>query len=267
MHPFINTAVIAARKAGDIIARAHQRLDLVKVSKKGDKDFVTNVDKASEQEIIHILSTAYPNHSILAEESGNTKGNDYQWIIDPLDGTTNFMRGFPHVAISIALSYRERIEHGVIYDPLRGDLFTASRGEGAQKNNYKIRVSQHRQLKECLLGTGFPPRDPQLHDIYFDTLKNLSKETIGIRRAGAAALDLAYVASGQLDGFWEFSLKKWDIAAGILLIKEAGGLVSEIDGGEKYLESGDIVAANPLILKQLLKKLKPLCKKLEYKTK
>ncbi len=260
MHPYLNTAFKAARAAGDIITRAFDRLDTVRVSKKGKNDFVTNVDKAAEQEIIRVLQMAYPHHEFLCEESGSIKGSgkdEFQWIIDPLDGTTNFMRGFPHFCISIALKHNNRIEHGLIYDPLRQDLFTASRGTGAQKNNRRIRVAQHYHLKECLLGTGFPFKTPKYHDIYYDSLKAISKHCIGIRRTGSAALDLAYVASGQLDAFWEFGLSTWDIAAGSLIIRESGGLITDVYGEDNYLKTGNVVCGNPRAFKELLNHLKP----------
>jgi len=255
MHPYVNTAVRAARKAGDIIAHAYSRLDLVKVTKKGKNEFVTNIDKKAEYEIINLLRTAYPSHGFLGEESGSQKGDDYQWIIDPIDGTTNFIQGIPHFCISIALSFKNRIEHGVIYDPIRDEIFTASRGAGAQLNNHKIRVGNKRTIEECLLGIGFPYHSPEFHDSYYELVKNISKKTIGLRRMGSAALDLAYVASGRLDGFFEVGLSIWDIAAGVLIIKEAGGLVSDIEGGENYWKNGRIVTGNPKIFKPLLKEV------------
>ena len=255
MHPFVNTAVHAARKAGNIIANAYDRLDLVKVSKKGDNEFVTDIDKKVEDEIINTLRMAYPNHGFMGEESGVQRGDDYQWIIDPIDGTTNFVHGIPHFCLSIALSYKNRIEHGVIFDPIRDELFTASRGAGAQLNNHRIRVANKRTLEECLLGIGFPFRSPEFHDSYYELLKNISTKTIGLRRGGSAALDLAYVASGRLDGFFEVGLSLWDIAAGVLMIKEAGGLISDIEGGENYWKNGRIVTANPKIFKPLLKEV------------
>jgi myo-inositol-1(or 4)-monophosphatase len=256
MHPFVNTAIKAARSAGKIIMQGYDRLDLVKVSTKNPKDFVTNIDEKAEEAIIDILHTAYPTHGFLGEESGKTSGDEYQWIIDPLDGTTNFTRGFPHFSVSIALQYKGRLEHAVIYDPIRCDLFTASRGEGAQKNNCRIRVSKQQHLDDCLIGTGFPYRTPEYHDKYFDMLRDVSHKCVGVRRAGSAALDLAYVASGQLDGFWEFGLGAWDIAAGILLIQEAGGLVVDLKGNEDYLQTGNIAAGNLKVVKELLQTLK-----------
>lgn len=256
MHPFVNTAITAARAAGKIITKGYERLDLIKVSEKNPKDFVTNIDKESERTIIDILHTAYPTHSFLSEEIGNISGDEYQWIIDPLDGTTNFIHGIPHFAISIALKIGAKLEHAIIYDPIKQDLFTATRGEGAQKNSTRIRVSKNQTLKTCLVGTGFPYRAPKYYDKYYEILKTIGKRSVGMRRAGSAALDLAYIASGQLDAFWEFGLGTWDIAAGTLLIREAGGLIVEPNGNEDYLLSGNVVAANPRIVKELLQIIK-----------
>ena len=246
------------RAAGVIIIRAMKRLDTIKIAEKQPNDFVTEVDQRAEQEIISIIKKAYPSHSILAEESGALEGDDYQWIIDPLDGTRNFIHGFPHFAISIAVSYRNRIEHGVIYDPVRQELFTASRGKGAQLNERCIRVSPRKNLEECLFGTGFAYRhQDKTSPVPGKILETILPTCGDVRRAGAATLDLAYVACGRLDGFWEMGLKPWDIAAGALLIKEAGGIVCDLTGGEDYLKSGNIVAANPAIIRQLLKTIKP----------
>lgn len=260
-EPLLNIAIQAARAAGNIIIRAMDRLDKVKITEKSPNDYVTEIDQAAEREIISIIKKAYPKHGILAEESGETKGKDYIWIIDPIDGTRNFIHGFPHFAVSIAISHKDRIEHGVIYDPVRQELFTASRGKGAQLNDRKIRVSSCAKLENALLGTGFCYRHTQDYkDAYLNALNELLPICSDIRRAGAATLDLAYVACGRFEGFWELKLSKWDIAAGALLIKEAGGLVCDIDGGDNYLESGNIVAGNPKILKLLLKTLRPYFK-------
>lgn len=257
-EPIINIAVEAARSSGNIITRAMQRLDTVKIAEKHPNDFVTEVDQRVEQEIISIIKKAYPSHGILAEESGEQKGDDYQWIIDPLDGTRNFIHGFPHFAISIAVTYKGKIEHGVIYDPVRQELFTASRGKGAQLNERRIRVSQRKLLEECLLGTGFAYRYVDKENtIPGKILQSILPICGDIRRAGAATLDLAYVACGRLDGFWEIGLQSWDIAAGILLIKEAGGMVCDPYGGEDYFKTGNVVAANPVIMRQFLKTIKP----------
>lgn len=238
--------------------RQLERVDSLNVTAKGRNDFVTEVDHQAEQIIIDAIHKAYPNHGILAEESGTQGGDEFVWIIDPLDGTTNFLHGFPHFAVSIAVQHRSQIVHGVIFDPGRQELFTASRGEGAQLDNRRIRVSRRSNLDSALLGTGFPFRELSNLDGYMTTLQAFLPVCAGIRRAGSAALDLAYVAAGRLDGFWEFGLKRWDIAAGALLILEAGGFVSDAHGGASYLENGDIVAGNPKIAKRMLQTLHPL---------
>ncbi len=242
MHPMMNIAVRAARSAGNILLRYYERTDTLKVTQKGLNDFVSEVDRASEQAIIDTLRSSYPNHAILAEESGNKSGNDYQWIIDPLDGTTNYLHGFPQFSISIALKHRGVLEHGLVYDPLRDEIFTASRGEGALLNDRRIRVTNRKSLNGALLGTGFPYRDQSHLDAYLGMFRALIKDTAGIRRPGSAALDLAYVAAGRLDGFWELGLSEWDFAAGALLVKEAGGTVSDINGGGRFFETGNIIA-------------------------
>ncbi|HEB59343.1 MAG TPA: inositol-1-monophosphatase [Gammaproteobacteria bacterium] len=257
MQPMLNIAVRAARSAGDIIARAMDRLDTLTVTTKSRNSFVSEVDKMAEAEIIAILRKAYPDHAILAEESGEQAGDDYQWIIDPLDGTTNFLFGFPQFAVSIALRHKGRLEQAVIYDPVRDELFTASRGSGAQLNGRRIRVSNRHKLEDSLIGTGFPYADMRYLDPYMDMLKTVIPRTAGVRRAGAASLDLAYVAAGRLDGFWEFGLSPWDIAAGVLLIEEAGGLVSDFSGGQSFMDTGHIVAGNPRLFKVLLQTLQP----------
>lgn len=258
MQPIVNIAVEAARAAGDIIVRHMDRLDRVKVSSKHNNDLVTEVDVKAEQAIIETIHKVYPTHGILAEESGLNQGeDDYTWIIDPLDGTANYVHGFPHFAVSIAVKYKNRIEHGVVYDPVRGECFSASRGKGAILNDRRIRVNQLANMNQALLGTGFPFRNKALAERYFSTFQALFGKCAGIRRAGAAALDLAYVAAGRLDGFWEFNLQPWDIAAGSLLIKEAGGLVGDFSGGESYMKTGNIVAGNPKIFKSLLQTMQP----------
>lgn len=256
--PILNIAVEAARAAGNIIIRAMQRPDTIKVAEKGPNDFVTEVDQRVEREIISIIQKAYPTHSILGEESGEIEGDDVLWVIDPIDGTRNFIHGFPHFAVSIAVIHKNRVEYGVIYDPVRQELFTAARGRGAMLNDRKIRVSQCKTLEQSLLGTGFAYRHKDKHAVapanIFATMVPASGD---IRRAGAATLDLAYVACGRLDGFWEFGLNIWDIAAGILLVKEAGGMITDPQGGEDYLRSGNVVAANPVIMRQFLKMIRP----------
>jgi myo-inositol-1(or 4)-monophosphatase len=252
MHPMLNTAVKAARKAGSIINRASLDVDLVKVTAKGRSDFVTEVDRAAEQAIVDILLKAYPDHAILAEESGASGDSEYTWIIDPLDGTTNFIHGFPQYAVSIALRHREHVTQAVVYDPTRNELFTATRGRGAFVNERRMRVSRRTKLSECLIGTGFPFRSFEHLDEYVLMFRSVTEHTAGIRRPGAAALDLAYVAAGRLDGFWEIGLSPWDMAAGSLLILEAGGLVSDFKGEPAYLEEGRIVCGAPKIFPQLL---------------
>lgn len=257
MNPTLNIAVRAARSAGNVIIRNLGKLDTLAIHTKDRNDFVTEVDRQAEQEIIYILRKAFPGHGILAEESGVQEGNDYQWIIDPLDGTTNFLHGFPQFAVSIAMRHKGRMEHGVIYDPLRQELFTATRGGGAMLNDQRIRVTKRKTLEGSLLGTGFPFKSQQHLDAYLDMFRALFPQTAGIRRAGSAALDLAYVAAGRLDGFWEIGLSIWDMAAGVLLIQEAGGLSSDFTGGNEHLESGNIVAGNPKLFAEILKTIRP----------
>jgi len=260
MHPMLNTAVKAARKAGSIINRASLDLEGVRVGTKGRSDFVTEVDQAAEAAIIDVLLKAYPDHAILAEESGTRGQSEYTWIIDPLDGTTNFIHGFPQYAVSIALRHRNLVTQAVVYDPTRNELFTATRGRGAFLNERRMRVSRRTKLSESLIGTGFPFRQLEHLDDYVRTFKLITENTCGIRRPGAAALDLAYVAAGRLDGFWERGLSAWDMAAGSLLILEAGGLVSNFDGEPGFLEDGHIVAGTPKIfppLLQLVQQVRP----------
>jgi myo-inositol-1(or 4)-monophosphatase len=258
MHPYLNTAVKAARRAGDIIVRGLNRLDTIESTAKGHNDFVTSVDHAAEAAIIDILRNAYPSHGYLAEESGATAGAaDIVWIIDPLDGTTNYMHGYPQFAVSIACQVEGRMEHGVIYDPMRQEIFTATRGDGAYLDNRRLRVSNRRSLEGALIGTGFPYRE-NLHllDTYLAMFKAVTQKTSGLRRPGAAALDLAYVAAGRTDGFWEFGLRAWDTAAGTLMIREAGGLIATLDGGE-YKQKGNIVAGTPRVFNELLETIAP----------
>lgn len=254
MHPMLNTAIKAARRAGSLINRASNDLDKLTVETKSHNDFVSEVDRAAENAIIEVLKDAYPQHSILAEESGlAATDSEYQWIIDPLDGTTNFLHGFPQYCVSIALAVKGVVNHGVVYDPTRNDLFTASKGGGAFLNDHRVRVSKTLLLKDSLIGTGFPSREFANFDQYVAVFKDLSNKCAGIRRPGAAALDLAYLACGRYDGFWESGLSAWDMAAGALLVKEAGGLVTDFAGAEGYMDSGRIVAATPKVFPALLK--------------
>jgi len=257
MHPMVNIAVRAARSAGNLIVRQLERVDPQSISKKSHNDFVSEVDHMAEQEIISILRKAYPGHAILGEESGRHKGNEFEWVIDPLDGTTNYLRGLPHFAVSIALRKQGVIEHGVIYDPLRQELFTASRGAGATLNDRRIRVTGLRTINGALLGTGFPFKQHHHLPAYMEMFQALFTEATDIRRAGSAALDLAYVAAGRLDGFWEIGLQPWDMAAGTLMILEAGGIVTDFSGGQDYLESGNVVCANPRLQAAILSTIKP----------
>lgn len=256
MHPFLNIADRAARSAGKIIVSALERLDTLTLTEKQHNDFVTEIDVQAETKIIDIIRKNYPYHGILAEESGAIAGEETTWIIDPLDGTKNFIHGFPHFAVSIAVEQKGRIEHALTYDPIRHETFTASRGHGAHLNNRRIRVSNRANLKECLLGTGFPYRNPARVASYLKTFTALMSQASGIRRAGSATLDLAYVAAGRFDGFWEFDLAPWDIAAGALLVKEAGGLISDAQGAENYLQNGQVVAGNPKIFKAMLQSIR-----------
>lgn len=252
MKPALNIAVSAARAAGQILLRYHNRRSELKIQQKGINDFVSEVDFYAEQEIISVIKKAYPDHAILAEESGQQKGSECEWIIDPLDGTTNYLHGIPQYSVSIAMRENKKIQLGVVYDPFKEELFCATRGDGATLNNKRIRVSQQREIKGSLIGTGLPYKTDQELDVYLATLRAVMQKAAGIRRAGSAALDLAYVAAGRFDGFWEFDLNSWDIAAGVILIQEAGGMVSDMEGGNTYLEKGHIVAANSGLFKPLL---------------
>jgi len=255
LHPMLNVAIKAARAAGAIINRAALDVEAVRVTQKTANDFVTEVDKASEQAIIDTLLIAYPDHGILAEESGQARGNqrsDFQWIIDPLDGTTNFIHGFPVYCVSIALAVKGRVEQAVVYDPTRNDLFTSTRGRGAFMNDRRLRVSKRIRLQECLISTGFPFRPDDDFAAYLKLMSEVMKRTAGLRRPGAAALDLAYVAAGFSDGFFETGLHPWDMAAGSLLITEAGGLVGNFTGDADYLHQRECMAANPKIYAQLV---------------
>ena len=258
MNPVLTIAKRAALSAGRILLRHFDHLDRLTVTTKQRSDFVSEADVQAEREIIQTLRKTYPNHGILAEESGEQPGQDeYQWIIDPLDGTTNFLHGIPHFAVSIAFRHKNRLEAALVYDPIRQEMFVASRGESAQVNDRRIRVSNVIPMENALLGTGFPFRHPQHQPAYLSLFNTLMGKCLEIRRAGAASLDLAYVAAGRLDGYWEIGLKPWDIAGGALLVLEAGGLVGDFGGGNDFLQSGNIVAGNPKIFKALLQEMQP----------
>ena len=258
MHPMLTIAIRAARSAGDQILHAMDKVGQLQISHKGKNDYASEIDRKAESEIIHIIHKAYPDHGILAEESGAHSGNsDYVWIIDPLDGTTNFLHGFPQFAVSIGLKHKGIIEVGVVYDPLRDELFTAERGGGAMMNNRRLRVTRQSSLTGSLLGTGFPFKQQQHLDAYLGMFRALFTDSAGIRRAGAAALDLAYVAAGRLDGYWEIGLQEWDMAAGVLLVKEAGGVVTDFSFKDKFLESGNTITGNPKMHQAMYQAIEP----------
>ncbi|MBS0308536.1 MAG: inositol monophosphatase [Proteobacteria bacterium] len=255
MHPMLNTAVKAARRGASVINRASFDVDRIKVTQKQQNDFVTEVDKAAEQAIIEVLKNAYPDHAILAEESGASTDLSTQenvWIIDPLDGTTNFIHGFPQYCVSIALQQKGQITQAVVYDPTRNDLFTATKGAGAYLNDKRLRVAKRDKLAESLIGTGFPYSSMEGLEQYIDMFRIMTQKCAGLRRPGAAALDLAYVAAGRLDGFFEKGLKPWDIAAGALLVSEAGGIIGDFTGESDYLFKGDVIAASPKVFAQMV---------------
>ncbi|HVO47687.1 MAG TPA: inositol monophosphatase family protein [Steroidobacteraceae bacterium] len=253
----MNIAVRAARNAGEVIIRSLNRLESLTITSKGRNDFVSEVDHAAEQEIIKVIHKHYPNHAILAEESGRSGDNDTVWIIDPLDGTTNFLHGFPTFCVSIACQQKGRLEHAVVYDPISQEIFTATRGAGAHLDNRRIRVSKQRTLEGALLSTGFPYRANMRYiDSYLAMLRSVMENTAGVRRPGSAALDLAYVAAGRTDGYWEIGLSPWDTAAGTLLVQEAGGRIGTLTGGE-YRQGGNVVAGSPKVYAALLELLAP----------
>ena len=256
MHPMLNVAVKAARRAGTVINRASLNLERLQVDRKQHNDFVTEVDKAAEAAIIETLSEAYPTHGFLAEETGERNADaENVWIIDPLDGTTNFIHGFPQYAVSIALAVNGVTQQAVVYDPTRDELFTATRGAGAYLDRRRLRVATQDRLANSLLGTGFPYREDQDLEKYLKIFGDMSRQCAGLRRPGAASLDLAYVAAGRYDGFFESDLKPWDMAAGALLITEAGGLIGNYRGEEGFLQSGEVMAANPRIFAQMVQTL------------
>ncbi|MDB2664716.1 inositol monophosphatase [Porticoccaceae bacterium] len=257
MQPMVNIALRAARQAGDMIVKAADNLELVKVDEKGHHDFVTEVDRRSEEMIIEQIKKAYPDHRFLGEEGGTSgdRSSDVEWIIDPLDGTTNFVRGIPHVAISIACKIKGRLEHAVVVEPFKREEFTASRGDGARLNGRRIRVSGRTQEAGALYATGIPFSNPSFAEMenYLACMHEFADNSSGIRRLGVASLDLAYLAAGRFDVFWEMHLKPWDIAAGVLIVREAGGMVSDFQGGESFLATGHIIACTPKLFKPTLK--------------
>ncbi|MFO1220544.1 MAG: inositol monophosphatase family protein [Burkholderiaceae bacterium] len=269
LHPMLNVAVKAARAAGAIINRAALDLDLLKISVKGPNDFVSEVDRAAEAAIIETLLTAYPDHGILAEESGREHGDrhsDYTWIIDPLDGTTNFLHGLPIYAVSIGLTHRGVVQQAVVYDPARNDLFFASRGRGAFLNDRRLRVSKRTRLSDSLIGTGFPFRRGDNFERYLQMFQSVMQHCAGVRRPGAAALDLCYVAAGWYDGFFETGLQPWDVAAGSLIVTEAGGLIGNFTGEADFLHQREVVAGNPKVYGQLVQLLAPYTKVIKTET-
>lgn len=260
LHPMLNTAIKAARTAGSIINRAALDLERLKVGSKGPNDYVSEVDQAAEEAIIRTLLEAYPGHGILAEESGREHGakdSDYVWIIDPLDGTTNFLHGFPVYAVSIALAFRGQVQQAVVYDPTRNDMFYASKGRGAFLNDRRLRVSKRTRISDALIGTGFPFRKGDNFKRYVKMFEEVMQACAGLRRPGAAALDLCYVAAGYYDGFFETGLNPWDAAAGSLMITEAGGLVGNFTGESDFLYQREIVAGNPKVYGQMVQILAP----------
>jgi myo-inositol-1(or 4)-monophosphatase len=260
LHPMLNIAVKAARAAGAIINRAALDVEKLQVTTKGPNDFVSEVDQAAEAAIIDTLLAAYPDHGILAEESGRSRGNkksEFVWIIDPLDGTTNFLHGLPIYAVSIALAHRGQVQQAVVYDPARNDLFYASRGRGAYLNDRRLRVSKRTRLSQSLVGTGFPFRRGDNFRRYLEMFETVMQQCAGVRRPGAAALDLCYVAAGWYDGFFEVGLNPWDMAAGSLMVTEAGGLVGNFTGEADYLYQREAVAGTPKVYGQLVQLLAP----------
>ncbi|MDX1498681.1 MAG: inositol monophosphatase family protein [Woeseiaceae bacterium] len=254
MHPLLNVAVMAARRGGDTLVRKMKDLDRLKVEKKGHNDYVSEADRAAERAVIDTIHKHYPDHAILAEESGATGESDTVWIIDPLDGTTNYVHGFPVFCVSVGVQQKGRLEHGVVYDPLRQELFTGSRGHGALLDGRRIRVSGETHLERALIGTGFPFRQADLEiSAYLAMLEKAIRHTSGVRRAGAAALDLCYVAAGRLDAFFETGLAPWDLAAGGLIVREAGGIMSGLDGSENWLDTGHVLTGTPKVYGALAK--------------
>jgi myo-inositol-1(or 4)-monophosphatase len=258
MHGMLNIAVRAARRAGELMLRQLNQLDALQVTEKGRNEYVSAVDRMAEEAILEIVRDHYPDHAVVAEESGRHGEHEYEWIIDPLDGTTNYLHGFPVFAVSIAVAHKGQLEHGVVYDPLRQEIFSASRGAGALLDGRRLRVSKCLTLRHSLIATGFPYRlGDRSMDVYLQMLRAVMREAAGVRRPGSAALDLCYVAAGRVDGFWELGLNLWDIAAGALLIREAGGRISDFQGSDRYLETGHVIAGNPKVYAALSKLLAP----------
>ncbi len=259
MNPMLNIAIRAARKAGNIIAKSYENRADIETQIKGNYDYVTSVDKAAEAAVIETIRASYPDHSIITEESGVLNGNnrDTQWVIDPLDGTTNFIKSFPQFAVSIAIRVKGRTEVGVVYDPIKNELFTAVRGEGAKLNDIRLRIADRRDIKGTVLATGFPFKQPKLMPVQMAIMNALITDVADFRRAGSAALDLCYTAAGRVDGFFEMGLKPWDCAAGELMVREAGGLVCDFNAGHNYLKDGYIIAAHPRVVKEILNKIQP----------
>jgi len=259
MHPMLTIAIRAARDAGSVIVKAYGDPSKTKIEQKGSNDFVTNVDKEAEAAIIATIKKAYPEHTIIAEESGATNGadTDNQWIIDPLNGTTNFVKGVPHFAVSIALHTKGKAEVAVIYDPITDELFSAARGKGAQLNGYRLRTSSAKELAGTILATGFPYQMKHQQETYLNIFGSLFSECADMRRGGSPALDLAYVAAGRFDGFWSVGQKPWETAAGILIATESGAIVTDFAGGHDYFKSGNTIAAAPRVMKEMVAKIRP----------
>jgi len=256
-HPFLNTAIEAAHKGGDLLMKYRDRIDSIPVERKARGDYASEIDNACEDIIRGELQRRYPGHSILGEEHGRNAGDEHVWLIDPIDGTSNYLHGIPHYAISIALLIKGRVEHGVVYDPVRDELFAASRGHGTTLNSRRVRVSGRSVLSTAVLGTAFPFRNRRLLTAYRAMFNELFDQCEDIRRAGAASLDLAYVACGRLDGYWELALKPWDVAAGALLVQEAGGVVMDVTGGDNWLNSGHVLAAPFKLVTPMRKAIEP----------
>ncbi|MED5524667.1 inositol-1-monophosphatase [Gallaecimonas pentaromativorans] len=258
MHPMLNIAVRAARAAGTFVAKSFEQPEKIEAQVKGTNDWVTNIDKEAERLIIDTIKKSYPDHAFVGEEGGAQGESDYQWVIDPLDGTTNFLRGIPHFCVSIALRVKGKTEQAVVFDPIRGEIFTASRGMGAQLNGKRLRVSAVKELNGTILATGLPFKQRQHYNSYMALFTAIFEKAADVRRSGSAALDLSYLAAGRIDGFFELGLKPWDIAAGELIAREAGAIVTDFSGGHDYFKSGNIVAAPARMLPALLGTIKPL---------